>query len=234
MFLYLIIGMGRATTAFLKGLTRAQIGRTVRRLGPPNVLELSDGAAELALLVDKTNREIVVRIRGLWRSLKGVLADGAFDILCDYMGYYLYDWEGLTAFIELNTEVPIFDEDEELRLRAVYDSEGDISLQSLSPTPIIFWYTAETIWSWMLGTGRYGAPNLIEGLYTYTTVKTCIDKAIEAIEAIDDMTEQNKIECMDRESKLVYSRFQKRSNDMKQQILMAFREAAGWPDFALW
>jgi len=93
------MAMDSATTASLKGFTRNKMSLTTHKLVPPDVSKLEHVPARMVLLVDSTNRGIIWRLRKLRQAIGYALTEVPFELLCDYMGYYLYDAFGFTRIL---------------------------------------------------------------------------------------------------------------------------------------
>lgn len=220
----------------LSHLSRPALSRTRHGLAPTKVKGYTHRCAiEIALLFDRTNRNTVRRLRKLGATLT-VLDDNSFDILCDYMGYYLYDSHGLANFLDNASEIVLFDTyhvradrfkaNREFRACVDWDKTGNVDLRSIgTPWRIKFSMCASQIWLWMLSLSPFENPRSISNLRS----EWALNRICDAFALYKNRNPSKKTISVDELRAL----FVESDSNLKLQLLSAFRKAARWPSFAL-
>jgi len=212
------------TILSLRGISRARIACATDVIAPLDTAELPDLGRNIVCLVDNTNLGIVLRIRKLGVSLRHSFPEPAFEVLCDYMGYYFYDALGLWEFIERQTECALFADEVEFRAFIEPVATTYIRVRCYDKRiPFDFIMRVDDLWKWMLGRPPFTDPYVIVNPLAY---------GMHHNQWVLDMKHLKlTMEEIERTAS-TYSGM-KLNNNMKLQILAVFREAAGWPSFTL-
>jgi len=179
----------------------------------------------LISLVDKTNAQTTVNVQLLKDILGKVLLSGVLDILCDYMGYYLFDGANLAAFIANREMICLFVGEHEIRVFARQDQPlPDFITIDLRPyLPI--WVSLYDVyfWGWLYGDGYFG-----DGFVCFPSHDD------EDYRVCEQWWQKNKSDIKESKDELIAALTETEiCAELSLQLRSVFREAAGWPSFAL-
>jgi len=189
----------------------------------------------MVLLVDSTNRDNIWKLRTLRAALGDTLHDPAFEVLCDFMGYFIYNDYGLASFLwecreGSNCAIKLKMATFSVELSAYTSIDCHLSSRivelGISPFHICFRASADDIWKWLLNRGACQNYMWI-GLHPKLIARLEMDSLHAGPASTDPAFVDLKIRI---------------SNELGDpdcianilsQIRTAFRRAAGWPDYAL-
>jgi len=222
----------------LSHLSRAALSRTRHGLAPTKVSDYTHHCVtQIALLCDQTNRITVRRIRKLGAALTA-LDDNSFGILCDYMGYYLYDSHSLANFLDNGFEIVLSDTGLFGTGLFKFKADGGFSAcvswdTTGNPTPhytempweIEFPASASQIWLWMQSLLPFEDPKPIKCLRSRWT----INRTRDAFALYKTLNPSKKSIDLEEFCGLLIG-FDK---DLRLRLPSVFRKAARCPSFAL-